>query len=532
MLLAQTRREDVAQNRVGDKRDHHADGTAVDGAGDERCVEDQAQCHVDHREAHAPDKADPHRRLGGALHVEAVEERREEATGEGAPTVAHELGDEDNRAVVLEHGQRRGDDNEHREQGAHPQKLGLLAHVLLEDRLDEVERERGARGENQGAQRGHRGREHHDDDDADEDVGQTRQHRGDDRVVDHGASRGVDGNAIGKESAKAAQEVAAAGNDQRKEGGDDRTFGNCGLRLDGVELLHHLRQAPSAKGGQDDHAKQVERVGTEHTREDAGDPSVGNAGVGDLRQVLECLDKAALAVEHAQDDGDDRDEHDDSLHRVIEGCGRVATPDDIDAGDDRHGDDACLIRQAKGHAKQARQAVVDRRCIGDQEDEDDKCRGDAQRVAVKALAKELRHGLGVEVVGHDARAATEHEPRQKRADEHVADTGPKRRKAEFPTKLTRVADENDSGEVARAVRKRGHPRTDLTTSQNEAVDALRLLAAVEADVDSCRHEDDQQRDLETHESLPLLEPLSPKVMRARYHAQEGFLRIHISYNDL
>ncbi len=67
-------------------------------------------------------------------------------------------------------------------------------------------------------------------------VGERGEHRGNDGVVT--AGREID--LIGKETAETAEEIAAARDDQRKQGRNDRPFGD-GLLFNGIELLHHLR---------------------------------------------------------------------------------------------------------------------------------------------------------------------------------------------------------------------------------------------------------------------------------------------------
>ena len=65
--------------------------------------------------------------------------------------------------------------------------------------------------------------------------------------------------------------------------------------------------------------------------------------------------------------------------------------DSVDAGDNRHADDAPLVRQAERHAEQPRQAVVDARGVRDEEHEDDGRGRDAQTLRLEASAEELGH---------------------------------------------------------------------------------------------------------------------------------------------
>ena len=117
----------------------------------------------------------------------------------------------------------------------------------------------------------------------------------------------------------------------------------------------------------------------------------GGAGehlrVLDPGQALQGGHKAALAVEHGGDDGDDADEHDDALDEVVDGGGHVAAGDDIDAGEHRHDDDAHGVVDVKRHAEQAGEAVVQGGRVGDEEDEDDDRRGDLQRLAARSACR-------------------------------------------------------------------------------------------------------------------------------------------------
>ena len=72
--------------------------------------------------------------------------------------------------------------------------------------------------------------------------------------------------------------------------------------------------------------------------------------------------------------------------------------------DHRHADDAHIVGQREGHAEQTRQTIVDARGVRDEEHEDDGCGGNAQRLGLVALAEELRHGGGLQAMGHLAGA--------------------------------------------------------------------------------------------------------------------------------
>lgn len=90
--------------------------------------------------------------------------------------------------------------------------------------------------------------------------------------------------------------------------------------------------------------------------------------------------------------------------------------------------------------------------------------------AMVALAEELGHGRGLESLRDLARARTEHPPGKQTANHGVANTRPGRGHAVLPAKLASVADEHDGAEVGGAVGEGRKPRTDVTTTENEAVD--------------------------------------------------------------
>ena len=206
-----------------------------------------------------------------------------------------------------------------------------------------------------------------------------------------------------------------------------------------------------------------------------------------MRQVDDRLREAAVAGEHGANHGGNAEQHHDALQEVVHHGGHVAAEHHVNAGDKRHANDACLVRQAERHAEQARQAVVDARGVGDEEHEDDGRGGDAQRAAVVALAEELGHGGGTQALRHLARAGAEHPPGEQAAQNGVADAHPRGRQAVFPTELAGVADEDDGREVRRAERERGKPRAYVTAAKNESGHAAGVFLAQDADDDGdCR----------------------------------------------
>ena len=212
-----------------------------------------------------------------------------------------------------------------------------------------------------------------------------------------------------------------------------------------------------------------------------------------------------MSVEHRCDDGDDADEHDDTLEGVVHGRGHVSSEDHVDAGQHGHRDDACLIGDAEGHGEQAREAVVDRGGVGDQEDEDDECGGDAQRAGPETLAEVLGHGLGIDVLGHDTGPATQDPPGGEAADEGVAETDPGGGEAELPAELSCIAHEDDRREVRGAIGEGRQPGTDVPPPEHEAIDVAGMPARVDADEDDDGEEQQDDRDFQSHVDIPLLE---------------------------
>ena len=207
-----------------------------------------------------------------------------------------------------------------------------------------------------------------------------------------------------------------------------------------------------------------------------------------------------MAVEHRHDDRHDAHEHDAALDEVVRDRGHVASEHHVNAGDDRHDDDAVLVRDvdAERDDDQAAQAVVDARGVRDEEHEDDGRRRDAQRARVVALAEELGHGRGLQAVRHLAGARAEHPPREQRADDRVADARPGRAEAVAVAELAGVSDEDDGAEVAGAVRERAEPRADVAPAEHEAVDRARRPARVDSNADRDDEEQDDDCDFPNH----------------------------------
>ena len=398
--------------------------------------------HVHDREQDAPGKGHPDGELRDVLRVQAIHERCEERACEAAPGDTHHLGDECRRVER----QSDGDDDEDGDQHTHDDELRLLAHILPPGLLQEVERHRGAGGQDQRRQGRHGGGQDQDDDDTDQNIGQRREHRRDDGVECDRAIRVVDAGHIAKESAETAKEVAAAGDDEGEEGRDDGTGLYRFFIFDGIELLDHLRKTPGAERRQDDDTEQSGRVRAEEAREKALcalQSRFGDIGRVDDGKLFHGVQEAALAVQDRCDDRRDTAEHDDALDEVIERGSHVAAGDDIDGGQERHDEDDDMVVDAEGHPEETGQTVVDTGRVRDQEDERDDGTDDLEGRGAIALAEVLRHGARVEFLGHDAGTAAEDDPREERTDEGIPQADPGGREAELPAELAGVTDEHD-----------------------------------------------------------------------------------------
>ena len=91
---------------------------------------------------------------------------------------------------------------------------------------------------------------------------------------------------------------------------------------------------------------------------------------------------------------------------------------------------------------------------------------------------------------HLTHSRTEHPPGKQAAEDGVADADPRGGDAVLPAELSRVAHEDDGGEVARAKRESGEPRPHVAPAQDEPVDASGVSSAVDADAH--RHADENK----------------------------------------
>ena len=137
----------------------------------------------------------------------------------------------------------------------------------------------------------------------------------------------------------------------------------------------------------------------------------------------------------------------------------------------------------KRHPKQPGKPVIQRRRIRNQKNKNDYGRSDFKRLAAKAFAKKLRHRRRIQMLRHNTRSASQHNPCQKGADNSIADAGPCRRNAKSPSKLSGIPYKHNRREIRCSISKRRKPGSHGTASQNKAVDIGRMLAAVKSNPD-------------------------------------------------
>ena len=209
-----------------------------------------------------------------------------------------------------------------------------------------------------------------------------------------------------------------------------------------------------------------------------------------------------MAVEDGGDHGHDAHQHDDTLDEVIDGRAHVAAHDDVDTRQRGHDEHPAPVGQGEGGREELSQTVEEGGGVGDEEDKDDGGGHQAQSPGLVAQAEEIGHGAAADVLGHDAGAAAQEHPGHERADEGVAQTDPRGGQAEVPAEASRVADENDRGEVGRAEGEGGEPGAYRAAAQDEAVHALSRTGGQEAHQNGDGEEDDNHSELDNHDDIP------------------------------
>ena len=71
------------------------------------------------------------------------------------------------------------------------------------------------------------------------------------------------------------------------------------------------------------------------------------------------MHESAVVVEDTYDDGNDTEEHDDTLNKVVDHRSHISAQDNIDTSKCSHYDDADFIVDVKCHVKESGQTVID-----------------------------------------------------------------------------------------------------------------------------------------------------------------------------
>ena len=184
-----------------------------------------------------------HSRGRGSFPVQAVEEGSQKGSGQRAPGDTHELGNEVRRIQ----GQDNAYDDKGHNQALHQHQLGFILHVLHKTAFDKIQGQGGAGGEHQGGKGGHGCGQHQHDNNSNQQVRKAGQHGRYDGIISHGSISIINGRAV-KEPAEAAQEIAAPGDDNGKQGGNHRACGNGFFRFGWYRICESSGAGPRFQG--------------------------------------------------------------------------------------------------------------------------------------------------------------------------------------------------------------------------------------------------------------------------------------------
>lgn len=480
-LLARKKGNDGHDDKAGEHRprahiDRRAEEIFINKGIDKRCRQRRRAQGYDEgsdTRCHAECKARPAARPARFFPVQAEKVRREKRPGERAPAHTHHLGDKGKPVRVVYNGDDGADDDKHSDEQPDQKHLAFRFQIFF-DSLDEIERERRTRTHDQGRQRAHRRGDDQNENESNEHYGQAfGKHCRNNGII---AGRGV----FHEQSAEAAEEVAPARNDERKNGGNDHSFFDGAFALDGVKFLHHLRQPPRAEAGQNNDHDQPVKIGPEK-----GCIRPLHVSRRDLRKLRERFHQSAPAHENGDHDDHDAEQHDDALYKIVPHGSHISADEHIHRRNRRHDEYAHPVRNIERHRKQASESFIEGGRVRDQKDENDDGSRDFQLVVGKALAEIIGHGGGIELLRHDARAPTQDRPCEQRSEHRVADADPRCRYAEIPAELPGVSDKNDRRKIRRAVCERGEPRPYRPAPQN--IPVHRFGAPLVFDPDEYHH---------------------------------------------
>ena len=349
--------------------------------------------------------------------------------------------------------------------------------------LVKVDRNGGARRQRERGERGHRRREqqhYHQPQERGRQI--FDEHRGHKLVVISVGHR------VDETGHHAAHEVRPATHYCGKHSRDYGTAPDCGGILYRIELVNGLRHPPHTEGGQAHQYEHIEELVVEESAARGGG-RVGDEGeVGVGKQRGEPLSPVHLGVcEQHHDGDDDADNHDDALDEVGYGSRKVAAEEEVDGGQPRKDENAPGGVDAERRLEDVAHALIDRRRIRQQEDENRERGEQLDILALVALFKKLGHRARAEGGGHALGARGEHDPGGEGAYQHIADAYPHRGEPEIPAELARVAHKDDGGEVCRAVSESAQPAAHAFVGEHKSFHTRALPAGHDGNDENDRH---------------------------------------------
>ena len=102
------------------------------------------------------------------------------------------------------------------------------------------------------------------------------------------------------------------------------------------------------------------------------------------------------------------------------------------------------------------------------------------------------------MLGHDTGASSEHTPCEHGTEKRIADTDPGGCDTVFPSELSGISYEDNSGKITGTVSKGGKPGAYAPAAEYEAVDIGGILAAVETYADHHTEKDYKHQNLDYH----------------------------------
>ena len=176
-------------------------------------------------------------------------------------------------------------------------------------------------------------------------------------------------------------------------------------------------------------------------------------------------------AEHRDHQANDTNDHDNALHEIGErGC-NVAARNEVyrsQASDQKHPDPFLHIREDR--AEKRTEPLINGSRVGNEKYENDHGRKNLEPFGIIALFEKFRHRLRSEPLRHFSCTVSEEKPGEQASENRVTNADPDASNTDVPSVLARIANENNGREIGRAVGKGGHPRADLSSTDQKAVE--------------------------------------------------------------